>query len=53
VRVLREIKRVFDPKGVLNPTKIFEQEGQSAATPALHMISSPRDEGAARLIPQT
>jgi glycolate oxidase len=53
VRVLREIKRVFDPKGVLNPTKIFEQEGQSATTPALHMISSPTDEGAARLIPQT
>jgi glycolate oxidase len=53
VRVLREIKRVFDPKGVLNPTKIFEQEGQSAATHALHMISSPTDEGAARLVPQT
>ena len=24
VRVLRELKRVFDPKGILNPGKIFD-----------------------------
>jgi glycolate oxidase len=53
VRLLREIKRAFDPKGILNPTKIFDQEGESTANPALHMISSPTNEHAARLIPQT
>jgi glycolate oxidase len=53
VRILREIKRVFDPKGILNPTKIFDPAEPPAATPALHVIRSPKSEGAARLIPQT
>jgi glycolate oxidase len=26
VRILRDLKRVFDPKGILNPGKIFEKE---------------------------
>ena len=43
----------FAERMLCNPTKIFEEEGQPAATPALHMISSPTDEAAARLIPQT
>ncbi len=52
VRVLKELKRVFDPKGILNPGKIFDSDQPGMDGPAFtHMIS--RGVTPEHLIPQT
>ena len=52
VRVLRELKRAFDPQGILNPGKIFDAD-QPGLEPAIGRHTISRATTPEHLIPQT